>query len=315
MQPDATWWADVPRGAALTLQMYKQTGFPPASEIVAVQPAAVSDILTVIGPITIEVDGEQRLVTAQNVYGEIERPRRLGRQGQDIGIRHKQVLALIGTEILERLRQADRSTLLKLVPALRNAASRRDVQLFSADPAVQELFDRYGWTGRLLPDPHTPTFALALANLVTNKGSLALKPSLDLEFGPLVGGQGGVKVILTLANTATHADDPFYGGFQRWWIELTLPEGSRLLHASKPAAPDPEAPNGGSYVIGLFPQQQDRLTVEFQMPVADVLLLRRQPGAQPLTVSIHGEGCTAPLHFVLRQDVRVNITDGCRILQ
>lgn len=252
------------------------------------QPAAVSDILAVIGPITIEVDGGQRLVTAQNVYDEIERPRRLGRQGQVIGIRHKQLLALIGTEILKRLRQADRSTLLKLVPALRDVASRRDVQLYSADPAVQELFDRYGWTGRLQPESHTPTFALALANLVTNKRSLALKPSLDLELKPLVGGHRGVKVTLTLANTATNADDLFYSGVQRWWIELTFPERSRLLHASKPAAPDPEAPNGNSYVMGLFPQQRDRLTVEFQMPAVDVLLLRCQPGAQPLTVSIQG---------------------------
>jgi hypothetical protein len=173
---NATWWADFPRGAALTLQMYNQTGMPPADGIVAVQPAAVSDILAVLGPITIEVEGEQRVITAENVYDEIERPRRLRRQGVDVDVRHKEVLALIGTQLLERLRQADRSTLVEIARRLRDAAARRDLQLYSADPTVQAMLDRQAWSGRLVPDPETPTLAVSLANLVTNKGSLALQP-------------------------------------------------------------------------------------------------------------------------------------------
>lgn len=310
---DATWWADFPRGAALTLRMYNQTGLPAASGIVAVQPAAVSDILAATGPITIEVDGERRVITADNVYDEVERPRRLRRQGEDIDVRHKQVLALIGTELLERLRQADRSTLVEVVQRLRDAAARRDLQLYSADPTVQEMLDRRAWSGRLVPDPDTPTLAVSLANLVTNKGSLALQPSLELELGPRAGDQRAGRLTLTLVNTATNQDDPFYGGFQRWWIELALPPGSQLLGASKPAAPDPEAPNGGSYIIELFPQQQDQLTVEFQMPATEVLLLRRQPGVQPLTVHVAGEGCAAPVEVVLRRDVRLDLAAGCRI--
>lgn len=148
------------------------------------------------------------------------------------------MLALIGTELLERLRQADRSTLVEVVRRLRDAADRRDLQLYSADPTVQEMLDRRAWSGRLVPAPDTPTLAVNLANLVTNKGSRALQPSLQLELGPRAGGQRAGRLTLTLVNTATTQDDPFYGGFQRWWIELLLPPGSQLLGASKPAAPD-----------------------------------------------------------------------------
>jgi hypothetical protein len=311
---DATWWADFPRGAALTLQMYNQTGMPPADGIVAVQPAAVSDILAVLGPITIEVEGEQRVITAENVYDEIERPRRLRRQGEDVDVRHKEVLALIGTQLLERLRQADRSTLVEIARRLRDAAARRDLQLYSADPTVQAMLDRRAWSGRLVPDPETPTLAVSLANLVTNKGSLALQPALELTLGPLEGsGQREARLTLTLANTASNEDDPFYGGFQRWWIEIVLPPGSELTGASKPAAPDPEAPNGGSYVIELFPQQQDRLMVDFRMPAADALLVRRQPGVRPLTVRVEGAGCTAPVELTLKRDVRLDLAGGCRV--
>ena len=310
---DATWWADFPRGAALTLRMYNQTGMPPADGIVAVQPAAVSDILAVLGPITIAVDGEQRVITAENLYDEIERPRRLRRQGEDVDVRHKEVLALIGTQLLERLRQADRSTLVEIAHRLRDAAARRDLQLYSADPTVQEMLDRRAWSGRLVPDPDTPTLAVSLANLVTNKGSLALQPVLELTLGPLErSGQREARLTLTLTNTARNEDDPFYGGFQRWWIEIMLPPGSQLTGASKPAAPDPEAPNGGSYVMELFPQQQDRLLVNFRMPAADALLLRRQPGVQPLTIRVEVAGCTAPVEFTLERDVRLDLA-GCRV--
>ena len=113
--------------------------------------------------------------------------------------------------------------------------------------------------------------------------------------------------------TASRKTGTTYGGFQRWWIELLLPPGSELVGTSKPAAPDPEAPNGGSYVIELFPQQQDQLTVEFRMPPAEALLLRRQPGVQPLTVRVTGEGCAAPLEVVLRRDVRHDLAAGCRV--
>lgn len=95
---------------------------------------------------------------------------------------------------------------------------------------------------------------MSLANLVTNEGSLALQPTLELDLSSVDDiGQRAVRLTLVLANTARNEDDPFYGGFQHWWIELMLPPGSELTQASKPAAPDPEAPNGGSYVIELFP--------------------------------------------------------------
>lgn len=49
------------------------------------------------------------------------------------------------------------------------------------------------------------------------------------------------------------------------------------------------------------------------MPATDVLLLRRQPGVQPLTVHVAGEGCPVPIEVVLRRDVHLDLAAGCRI--
>lgn len=310
---DATWWADFPRGAALTLKMYNQIGFPPALGVIAVQPSVASALVGLTGPFAIQVDGEMRTITAENVYEEIERPRQLRREGKQVDVTHKQVLARIGTELVERLRQAPRATLLEAARQLVAAAARRDLQIYSADPLVQERLEQRGWSGRLVPDPKTPTIAVTLANLVLNKGSLALRPELELAFAARQGSTWQATLTLRLTNTARNEDDPFYGGFQRWWIEVTLPPGSQVRAANKPAAPDPEAPNGGSYVIEIFPQQQDTLTLEVQMPATEVLLVRRQPGVQPITLRVSGAGCTAPVEVVLQRDVRLDLAAGCRI--
>lgn len=310
---DATWWADFPRGAALTLAMYNQIGFPPAHGVIAVQPSVASALVRLVGPFTIQVDGETRTITAENVYEEIERPRQLQREGEQVEVTHKQVLARIGTELIERLRQADRATLLQAARQLAAAANRRDLQFYSADPQVQERLEQHGWSGRLLPDPETPTIAVTVANLVLNKGSLALRPELELALEAGDTSMWSARLTLRLTNTARPDEDPFYGGFQRWWIEVTLPPDSRLIEASKPAAPDPEAPNGGSYVIELFPGQEDELVVQFHLPPSEELLVRRQPGLQPVRLTIAAAGCPAPIERTLTSDLRVAVRNGCPV--
>ncbi len=91
---DATWFADFSRSGAQVMSMYAETDWPAINGVVAVQPGAVSAVLTVIGNVTIDVDGEQRTITPENVLDEVERQRRLGVENQPGQLQHKQVLEL-----------------------------------------------------------------------------------------------------------------------------------------------------------------------------------------------------------------------------
>lgn len=288
---DATWWADFPRSGATIMEMYQKTGWPPINGVIAVQPGVISDLLRVTGPLTIEINDEQRLITPDNVYDEIERQRRLHREGLRPTEEHKEALALIGTRILERLKTADRGALKTLAEALRGGADRRDIQLYSADAGLQKWLDQRRWTGRLVPDPTQPTFAMVLANVVTNKASQRLVSNLNATVGPVADGRREITLQLYLRNTGTNAEDPFYAGFQRWWVELTLPPGSVVERTSVAAEPDPDAPTGGSYLLQVFPQQVGYLSVTFSTPYTDQLLLRRQPGAVATRYYVTQAGC------------------------
>lgn len=309
---DATWWADFPRGAAVTMEMYAETDWPPIDGIIALQPAVVSDLLRITGPITLSVDGEDREITADNVYAEIERQRRMRRAGNLDATHHKELIALIGETLIERMKTGDRQMLARMAASLLPAAEHRDLQFYASDPAVQAMADRQGWTGRLIPEEGVPTLAVNFANMAINKASLAMQPRLTLTLEGPENGQRRATLDVELEHLGSDDEDPLYGGFQRWWTEVLLPEGSAWIASDPSALPDPEALNGGSYQIDLFPGQTGRVHVEFTMPDAPSLLLRRQPGVRTAEVTVVDARCQQSREVSLTNDVKVDLASLCR---
>lgn len=307
---DATWPADFPTGARQLLTMYAETGWPPVDGVVAITPAVVAALLEVTGPIDVLIDDELREITAANVHEEIERDRALARAGIAEGEDHKEVLALVGAELVDRLKEADRGEMKEIARKLKAAADARDLQAYSTVPRLAEILASRGWDGRLQPDPALPTLAVTFSSLVTTKSSHWIAPHLDLELGPAIAGWRRATLRIDLAHGGNHDGDPFYFGFQRWWVEVHLPDGSLRLASDTPLMPDPDAPVGGSYDVELHPQTTTSLTIEFAMPDRDALLLRRQPGITPMTVNAHDHGCQVE-PFTLTTDTVLELPLGC----
>ncbi len=309
---DATWYADFAKSGATVMQMYAETDWPPIDGVIAVEPAAVSDVLQVIGPVTVDVDGQTRTITANNVLDEVERQRRLREEGLPAQLKHKQVLELIGEQIISQIKQGDRSELVKIARNLEGAAKVRDVQAYSPDAHVEGMLDARAWSGRLAPQPDVPTLAVTFANLVLVKDSLRMEPALNLQLGDVQNGMRQATLTITLKNTGTNAEDPFYAGFQKWWVQVGLPQGSRLTSSDPASLPDPEAPNGGSYKIDLFPQQTGKIVVTFAMPESDTLLVRRQPGVSTVTFTASSGSCQKPATLKMNGDSAVSLDALCK---
>jgi hypothetical protein len=115
---------------------------------------------------------------------------------------------------------------------------------------------------------------------------------------------------IDLRNGAVADEDPVYAGFQRWWVAVSLPEGSTLLSERGPMR-DPEAPNGGSYLAELFPNITGRISVIFSMPDAPSLLVRRQPGVRPGDVLFRQRDCESGLTAELSRDLVIDLNGLC----
>lgn len=304
---DATWFADFPRSGAQVMAMYAETDWPPIDGVIAVQPPVVSDLLRVTGPVTVTVRGEEITVTADNVYQELERQQRLWRDGTT----HKEMLSSIGAMMIDRIIAGESAQLRSLGSALSAAADRRDVQVYAEDRAVQQTLDARHWTGRLVPDQDVATFALTFANVAINKASLMMDPNVSLTFGAEQDGMRSVRAVVEMRNTGSNDDDPFYSGFQRWWVDVTLPAGSVLGTTLPNPLPDPDASSGGGYLVEIFPGQTGRIELEFSMPVEETLLLRRQPGVSTVGVDLQVDDCVRPAHVELTADALVTLTQLC----
>ncbi len=309
---DASWWSDFPTSGATIMKMYSTTGWPSIRGVVALDPAVVGAMLKLTGPMTIDVDGEMRTITSDNVHDEIERQRRLARAGQKTEDVHKQVVAIIGKQLIDQFKGGDRQTVLNMVDAIKQTANSRDLQIYSADQPLQALIEKHGWAGRLVPNEAKPTIAVTWANVAFGKSSELMEPRYTVTLGAVVNGIQSAQLKIDMTHTGSPDDDPFYSGFQRWWIDVTLPNGSTVTGSNIADVANPDEPNGGSYEVPLMPDASATLTIDFQMPAPQTLTIRRQPGAHTAQLTVVDSTCTVPTKSQpLSQDLSFNLNAIC----
>ncbi len=312
---DTGWYADFPMAASTLMSMYAETDWPPINGVIAVQPTIAADLLQVTGPLEVNIDGEMRTVTADNVYDEIERQRRLIVEGLKPWDKtrevHKEALADIGEAIAQRMKSADQQQLVQAAKLLATSADVRDLQAYASDPGLQAILDQRGWTGRLTPKPGTPTLAITFANVALQKSSEFMHPTMTLTSTQVVGNVRTVALDIAVDNTGPFGEDPLYSGYQDWWVQVGLPTGATRVSSSMDPQPDPEAPNGGSYAIGINPQQTRQVTVTFTLPADEPFLIRRQPGLTDAQVVIVDQACGQSTDLQLDRDHLVDLSATC----
>src|SRR5690606_38846650 len=152
----ALWSPDFTESAQTFTQMYDVAGWSAPAGVIGIDDSVVATMLDIVGPYPLEIDGQQQTISADNFMQLIESQRDL--TWQDLAA-HKRLVALLGSSLIEQVKQADYSTKKAIYFALREAADRRQVQVYMVDPTMQAEVTRRNWDGALVPDPARPTLA------------------------------------------------------------------------------------------------------------------------------------------------------------
>ena len=115
---------------------------------------------------------------------------------------------------------------------------------------------------------------------------------------------------IALRHEGTNDADPYYSGFQRWWVQIDLPDGAELISSANIPQDDPDAPDGGAYLVEIFPQQTGEVSLSFRMR-EDQILFRRQPGVNAVTLSIEGDNCSPSEPMTITSDTLLNVAERC----
>lgn len=293
---DTLWSPDFSEAAQTFLSMYNQTGEPPLTGVVGLSDSAVRQVLKIIGPYQLEINGEMRTVSADNYLELIESYR--DQTWQDLAA-HKHVVALLGKSLIDQVKAADIPTKKAVYFALRDAADSREVQVYLPDAAMQAEAVRRGWDGALYPDPSTPSLAMTVAGLTGGKKSLVIYAASDIALK-----QAAADLTVRWTITLDHRGDPrgneVYNGYEYAWLSLYLPPGAEVLSTSRtPEGPElADDPRAVSFGVPLMPGTQESVTIEFRLAGApDRLLLRRQSGFNDVAVRVSGTTAACPIDW------------------
>jgi hypothetical protein len=296
---DSGWSADFPEAARTLLTMYTVAGGEPVDGVAAITDDAVRDLLRTLGPLTVTIDGEQVTVDADNIIDVIESYR------AGPGERHKAAVGVIGTALLDRIRNGGFDLQKLVLNSIRASADRREIQLYATDPTLESQVAAKGWDGALVPDATVPTLGLTLANIVGNKASNQLFVATDLRFAQTATGVTHVTWTIDIAHHGDPLGDELYNGFHRTWLAVYLPAGATLVRST----PTPESPpvsddtRALGYQVALLPEDMQELRLTFDLP-ADThsVRLRRQPGANSIDIAVQGATATCPFDSLVTLD-------------
>lgn len=297
------WDADFPTSAQQVAARYETTAGAALDGVIAVQPSVLAEVLRIIGPVTITLDGASQSIDADQFSA--------GLSGSADVVWSNEVIAQVTEQTIARLTVADRRAVLAAGAALQAAAGRRDIQLYSTDITVQNSLDRYGWTGRAVPQEDLPTLAVAYGLLTPDRPNTSMVPQMVVTAGRVSGSQRMMSLRVALAQGLGTEEAPASSAWERWWVEIHLPEGSEVLKQTRASLVEGDVPSGGSYLFALSPEKVGEVELTFAMPLHESLLIRRQPGRTLVDLTIAEAGCRVPPGAPLTADLVVDLDRLC----
>jgi len=300
---DANWSPDFPVSAELMDQFYfEEATFAgrnpqPIDGIVTITPQLASDLLRIIGPITIG----DKTFDANNLVDELEFAVEVGFRDEGIPVfARKTIVGDLMEEMMERLTALPLSRLVVALQAVERNLTESHILLWMKNQNLQSFITDLDWGGRL-HGVDGDYVSVIDANLAALKSDHAMSRSINYSIDPVDGGYEA-----RVAVTYVHG-----GGFDwkttryRTYTRTYVPAGSELVRvegaldddklrspSGKPGTPDVYDELGrrafGAF-ISIEPGTTGTLTFVYRLPpdvVDDInrgeykLYFEKQPGTE-----------------------------------
>ena len=229
---DANWFLDFPTSASETLSLFAQSKSTTTFDtVIAVSPKVVSDLLSLLGPITVSSTKTQ--FTSDNFMVQMQN---IVQQGQVTQSTYpKAAIGQLAQAILARVASSTPDEKQALLPIALNWISDRDVMFYSTNLAFEGFFKNYGAAGDVYESSQNfngDYLSIADADINSDKSELyiAQKVSFDAQ----IGADGTITDSLTISRTHNGNQSPY------WWYQTTnqdylqvfVPDGATLTNES-----------------------------------------------------------------------------------
>ncbi|OGF37026.1 hypothetical protein A2482_02535 [Candidatus Falkowbacteria bacterium RIFOXYC2_FULL_48_21] len=222
---DANWFPDFAASAQKIKWFYEQAGGPTVDGVIAVNASLIPAILKITGPIDLPVVGQT--LTSANFVDELQRSIDTEKTVGDN--KPKKILGEIAPKLIEKIFALRGEDTLKLAETLKTGLRQKEVQFYFSDPAFQEKFATYGWTGQII-DTSRDYLAVINANIGGGKTDAFIEQKINLVSDIYDNGE----IVNTLSITRKHTGkttDAFGKVSNLDFVRAYVPEGSQLISA------------------------------------------------------------------------------------
>lgn len=259
---NVNWWPDFPTTARAARDMFARQGGGEVGGVLAVTEHAIARLIGALGPL--QVPGYAEPVVEEGfdrrVLHEVELKRPLDQP-------RKKFLAELSKVLFARLLDLGAGRLPAVARAVDHSVGAGDIQLWFAEPALQDLVAGTAWAGAL-PAPEGDFLMLVDANLSGSKANLDLVKQARYEVRRRDDGWLRARLEVTVRNQGDHHPElnPYYNGFLR----IYLPSGARLQALRSGQRLDGTAPDGDyqvvSQVLDVSPHGRQRVVLDYWLP-------------------------------------------------
>jgi hypothetical protein len=190
--PDANWWPDFPTSAQTMLQFFALGDKNNIAGVVAVNLNTAKSILSVTGPLWLP---DYKIEVNQENIGEVLRAERSEFFPGSSQKKHLLTLTLI--QLKQKISQLTGQQQSQLFSEIRRKFLEKDIQLYSTQPTIQDIFTNYQVAGEIseevfVNDPSVKecdckpiVLSLVESNVGINKVNKYVSRSTELSFTPL----------------------------------------------------------------------------------------------------------------------------------
>ena len=229
--PDANWYPDLPKSAENILEFFEEIEKKQYDGVIFANLNLIEKILVETGEI---------YLPDYNSHINSENFSALAREGRENffpGSQEKSnFLNASLTAIQIELEKLIKENPQKIISIIQNAISTKDIQAYSKDPEIQNIFEKYSVAGRLINSGSNRYYYLVESNVGINKANKAVSRKIEIEINPVDYQQKSkIKIIYQNQNNKNQefTDNPFldeakhmsYINYQRFF---TNPENEVL---------------------------------------------------------------------------------------
>lgn len=222
---DANWFPDFATSAKKMRWFYGEAGGPTSDGVIAINATFVAELLRVLGPVEMPQYG--RTFDAENFIFETQKIVELE---YDPAVNTpKAIIGELAPILLERVQEADVSTLMAVVDLVAKGLEEKDILLNFRDNDLQGMIDELGWSGGL-KQTDGDYLMVVNTNLGGGKTDGVIDQKVDVQVE--IGEDGSVENTVTITKTHRGMKNALFTGSNNVdYLRLYVPEGSELMSA------------------------------------------------------------------------------------